>query len=356
MDALIVTANHTLELQDIQPPQPGQFEAMVKIIACGICSTTDSELVRGTMPFHNQYPCVLGHEAIGEVIAVGPKVTSFKMGDWVTRPVAIWPDTISDGLTSAWGGYAEFGVVRDQQAMAATGDYSMDDNYTALRQNVLPKSIGIKAAVLSIALAETLSCSRHLDLVGRSVCIAGTGIAGLSLILWTKMAGAKHIIVLGRREERLQLAKELGADDCINVREQSPVEGIFELCADGVDCFIEASGAPEQLQVAVRSICNGGTVAVYGVAPGGRYELDWTWLPTDIRIVQPPVEEQHARKAIVKLITEGKIPIDKLMTHQWPLAQFQEAFDAIHSGSVVKSMLTMNSISTNARRNFKLRN
>ena len=341
MQALIVTANHTLELQDIRPPQPGPFEALVKIIACGICSTTDLELIRGTQPFHNQYPCVLGHEGIGEVIEAGPKVTSFKKGDWVTRPVAIWPDTNSDGLTSAWGGYAEFGVVRDQQAMAAAGDHSMDDNYTALRQNVLPQSIGIKAAVLSIALAETLSCTRHLELAGRSVCIAGTGIAGLSLILWTKMAGAKHIIVLGRRKERLQLAKELGADDCINVREQSPAEGIHELCAGGVDCFIEASGAPEQLQVAARSIRNGGTVAVYGVAPDGRYDLDWTWLPTDIRIVQPPVEEQHARKEVVKLINEGKIPVDKLLTHQWPLAQFQEAFDAIHSGSVVKSMLTI---------------
>jgi threonine dehydrogenase-like Zn-dependent dehydrogenase len=341
MDALIVTANHTLELQDIRPPQPGPFEALVKIMACGICSTTDPELIRGTQPFHDQYPCVLGHEAIGEVIDVGSKVTSFKMGDWVTRPVAIWPDTSSEGLASAWGGYAEFGIVRDQQAMAAAGDHSVDDNYTALRQNVLPQSIGIKAAVLSIALAETLSCSRHLDLVGRSVCIAGTGVAGLSLILWSKLAGAKRIIVLGRRSERLQLAKELGADDCINVREQSPVEGIRELCAGGVDCFIEASGAIEQLQVAARSICNGGTVAVYGIAPDGHYDLDWTWLPTDIRIVQPPVEEHLARAEVVKLIIEGKIPVARFMTHSWPLAQFKEAFGAIHNGSVVKSMLTM---------------
>jgi threonine dehydrogenase-like Zn-dependent dehydrogenase len=341
MKALVVTSNYSLELWDIMPPHPGPFEALVKIIACGICSTTDSELIRGIQPFNSQYPCLLGHEALGEVIEVGPGVTNFKTGDLVTRPVAIWPDTSLDGLTSAWGGFAEFGLVRDHCAMAAAGDHSMDNNYTALRQNVLPQSIGTEAAVLSIALAETLSWSHHLELAGRNVCIAGTGIAGLSLILWSKLAGAKRIIVLGRRSERLELAKELGADDVVNVREQSTIEVVRELSGGGVDCFVEASGARGQLQVATRSIRNGGTVAVYGVAPNGRYDLDWTWLPTDIRIVQPPVEEHLAREAVVKLITDGKIPVAKFMTHSWPLAQFKEAFDAIHNGSVVKSMLTM---------------
>jgi threonine dehydrogenase-like Zn-dependent dehydrogenase len=341
MKALVVTANHSLELWDILPPHPGPFEALVKIIACGICSTTDSELIRGIQPFNSQYPCLLGHEAIGEVVEVGHRVANFKTGDLVTRAAAIWPDTSRDGLTSAWGGFAEFGLVRDYRAMAAAGDHSMDNNYTALRQNILPQSIGTEAAVLSIALAETLSWSHHLGLEGQSVCIAGTGIAGLSLILWAKLAGAKQIIILGRRSERLQLAKELGADYGINVQEQSTIEVIRELSAGGVDYFIEASGACGQLQVATRSIRHGGTVAVYGVAPNGRYDLDWNWLPSDIRIVQPPVEEHLAREEVVKLITGGKIPVAKFMTHSWPLAQFKEAFDAIRNGSAVKSMLTM---------------
>jgi threonine dehydrogenase-like Zn-dependent dehydrogenase len=137
------------------------------------------------------------------------------------------------------------------------------------------------------------------------------------------------------------MAKELGADYVINVSEQSTIEMIREFSGGGVDCFIEASGAQEQLKVATHSIRIGGTVAVYGIAPNGRYDLDWTWLPTDIRIVQPPVEEHMAREEVVKLITDGKIPVAKLMTHSWPLARFKEAFDAIHNGSVVKSMLTM---------------
>lgn len=130
---------------------------MVKILACGICSTTDSELIRGTQPYHDHYPCVLGHEAIGEIVEIGAGVTNFKPGDWVTRPTALFPGTMRDGLSSAWGGFAQLGVVRDQAAMCAAGDHSMGSDYTALRQNVVPREMGLQAAVLSIALAETLS-------------------------------------------------------------------------------------------------------------------------------------------------------------------------------------------------------
>jgi threonine dehydrogenase-like Zn-dependent dehydrogenase len=217
----------------------------------------------------------------------------------------------------------------------------MDQDYTALRQNVLPREIGLNAAVLSIALAETHSWSRRLELAGRSVCIAGTGIAGLSLVLWAKMAGAKRVIVLGRRAERLQLANELGADDSVYMRERAPIEMVTQLATGGVDVFLEASGAREQLEVAARSIRSGGTVAVYGVAPHGQYDLDWRWLPSDIRIVQPPAEEHLARLDVIKLIQDDKVPVAKLMTHRWPLTQYQEAFDAVRSGCVVKSMLTM---------------
>lgn len=341
MKALVVTSNHTLELRKIAPPQPGPFEALVKILACGICSTTDSELIRGTQPYHNQYPCLLGHEAIGAVIIIGEKVKNFKLGDWVTRPVGIQPGTTREGLTSAWGGFTEYGLVTDYKAMADAGDYSMSVDYTALRQNVLEEGqqIGLRASVLSIALSETFNWSQCLAMAGKTVCVNGTGIAGLSLTLWAKMAGAKQLIVLGRRTDRLRLARELGASDVVNSREQDAIEAVGSLSDGGVDFFIEATGAPSQMETAIRSLRGGGTLAVYGVAPNGCYELDWAWLPTDIRIMQHEPQEQLARADVVNLIAAGKIPVDKFMTHEWPLEKYQEAYDTVHTGQVVKSML-----------------
>jgi 2-desacetyl-2-hydroxyethyl bacteriochlorophyllide A dehydrogenase len=343
MKGLVVTPDHQLEMREITQPQPGPFEALVKILACGICSTTDSELIRGTQPNHRQYPCLLGHEGIGEVIEAGSEVKNFKPGDWVTRPVGILPGAVRDGLTSAWGGFSEYGLVTDVKAMAAAGDHSMDEDYTALRQNVLTdgRAVGLKASVLSIALAETKNWSDTLAMAGKTVCVNGTGIAGLSLTLWAKLAGAKQVIVLGRRTERLQLARELGADEVIQIRNLSEIEIVRSLSHGGVDFFIEATGARDQMQVAVRTLRSGGTVAVYGVAPNGSFHLDWTWFPADIRFTQHEPREQDARAEVTMLIREGKVPVEKLMTHQWPLHQFQDAFDAVAGGKVVKSMLLM---------------
>ena len=78
--------------------------ALVRIRACGICATTDRELIRGTQPYHKVYPCLLGHEGVGQVVEVGARVTSFAPGDWVTRPAGIFPGETRDGLASAWGG------------------------------------------------------------------------------------------------------------------------------------------------------------------------------------------------------------------------------------------------------------
>jgi threonine dehydrogenase-like Zn-dependent dehydrogenase len=341
--ALVVSEDHRLELRDIPQPKPGKFEALVKIKACGICSSTDSEIIRGTQPYHKGYPCLLGHEAIGEVISVGSGVKRFRPGDLVTRPVGIWPGTSRDGLISGWGGFAEFGIVRDKDAMANAGDASAADDYTALRQNVIPRGLTLSQAVGSIALAETLSWTRHLpDLQGSTVCVAGTGIAGLSIIFWCKFLGAKTVIVLGRRSERIGLSLGIGADHGVNIRERDSATAVKELTAGrGVDFFLEAAGQSDQLRVGCSLIRGGGTIAVYGVPSEGKYDLDWQWIPSDVRFLKPPAEEHLAYAEVANMILQHKIPIERLMSHQWPLAEFDAAFAAVHGGAVVKGMLVM---------------
>jgi threonine dehydrogenase-like Zn-dependent dehydrogenase len=314
----------------------------VKIKACGICSTTDTEIIRGTQPYHKGYPCLLGHEAIGEVISIGPNVKRFHPGDMVTRPVGIWPGASRDGLISGWGGFAEYGIVRDRQALADSGDTTANDDYTALRQNVVPKGLTVSEAIASIALAETLSWSRHLPaLAGKSICVAGTGIAGLSIVFWAKMLGAKNVIVLGRRKERIDLVRALGADHGVNIREQDAAPAVKQLTGGGADLFLEAAGHADQLRVGCSLLRPGGTIAVYGVPPAGKYDLDFQWLPSDIRFLKPPADEHLAFDEVAALVLQKKVPVSKLMTHHWPLSDFDTAFAAIARGEVVKGMLVM---------------
>lgn len=342
MKAIVVTAERKLELREIREPEPGPFEALVRIMGCGICSTTDSEIIRGTQPYHNAYPCILGHEAVGEVVAVGRSVRRFRRGDRVTRPVALWPGSIREDLASGWGGFAEYGIVRDRLAMADAGDDSMVSDYTALRQNVVPPGLEVPHAIAAIALAETLSWCRNLGgLEGATVCVAGTGIAGLSIAMWAKHLGAKRVVVLGRRDSRLELARQLGADDVINVTQQEPVAGARNLVQGGFDLFAEATGQADQLRVACGSIRVGGTVAVYGVAPHGVYDLKWSWLPAEVRLCQPAAEEHLAYGDVATMILARKVPIELFCTHRWPLAAFASAFESVWRGDVVKGVIEM---------------
>lgn len=176
---------------------------------------------------------------------------------------------------------------------------------------------------------------------GKCICVNGTGIAGLSLALWASIAGAKKVILLGRRAERLELGREFGADETVNVTSQPPVETVNALSQGGVDCFIEATGASSQMETALRSTRAGGTVAVYGVPPNGRYELDWTWLPREVKFTQHEPNEHLVRDEVIAFIADGKIPVEKLISHIWKFTDYQNAFQALKQGQVVKSLLVM---------------
>ncbi len=333
-----------LALRDIPAPKPGKYEALVRIRGCGLCATTDWEIIKGKQPFHDAYPAILGHEAVGEVVEAGAGVESFRPGDLVTRPVAIWPGETRDGLASGWGGFAEYGIVRDARAMARAGDPSLENDYTALRQRVVPAGMAVADAVLAISLAETASWFRHLPPVaGKRVAIGGTGIAGLGMVLWSLFAGAETVVVLGRRTVRLDLAKRLGATHGVDVTQgvsgDIPARVREANGGHGADLFLEAVGLPDQVEVGLSCLAPGGTVAIYGVPEGQRYSLAWGAGPGNARVAQYPAEEHLAYDWVARMIARGAIPASLLMTHRWTLAQYAEAFSAVADGSVVKGWI-----------------
>lgn len=338
MKGLVVTAGHALELREIADPRIGPYEALVRIRACGICGTTDRELIKGTQPYHAAYPCLLGHEAVGQVLETGTRVRSFRAGDWVTRPVGIWPGESRDGLSSAWGGFATLGVVRDRAAMQADGDASLAGDYTALRQNrIAAEGLDARAMVLAISLAETASWTWQLPaLGGATVVVAGTGIAGLSIALWAKLAGARRVIVLGRRPERLRQAEAIAADLALDTGDADWAARV----PAGVDVFCEAVGSPALLRQGVALLRPGGTAAVYGVAPRGE-AMQVEGLDQGRRLVVPEAREHLAYDAVLDLLRRRVIDADRFLTHRWPLAQAAEAFGCVASGAVLKGMLEM---------------
>lgn len=332
MKALVVIRPGVVELRDIPRPVPGLREALVKIDACGICSTTDRELIAGTQPYNNEYPAILGHESTGIVVETGPECRKYKVGDRVTRPAAIIAGDHRDGLASCWGGFAEYGLVREP-APGAWPDYQQD------RELVVDPRLSPEQASLAISLAETASWTWALPpLGGSSVVVSGTGCAGLTTALWCKLAGAR-VMVLGRRDSRLETARRIAADAVVNVKTCPDVPAaVRDWAPGGADVFCDACGAKDQIVLASRVCREGGLWARYAVEPPGGYDEPEGGAPGLRRLI-PEAREHIAYAWAADMLLRGAIRAEDFLTHTWPLEQFEDAFAAVARGEVVKGLL-----------------
>lgn len=332
MKSLVVPAAGQLEFAEIPRPTPGEYQALVRMEACGFCNSTDHKLVEGTMFWAPPFPIILGHESVGRVVEIGSKVTNLAVGDLVTRPIYIAPPGGCE-YAPASGGFAEYGVVHDLPAMLANGDRTLEDDYAALRQMVLPQGLSAVEGALAISLSETASVLAYLPNVRhKTVLVAGTGVVGLAFCLWLKMAGAR-VIVLGRREERLEKALAIGADLAVNTTEQDWLDQVRAATSSGhVEGMIEATGDAKLAKEMIELLATGGFASAYGVPPTGvDYPEPW---------VASRVEEHLSFHWVADLLRRGWIDSKAWISHQWPFAQALEGYEAVTSGKVFKGFVT----------------
>ena len=331
MKSVVVPQKGQLELAEIPIPAPGSYQALVRIECCGICGSTDWKIINGHMTWAKQYPLVLGHESVGRVVEVGANVRKFKVGDRVTRPV--YPADPDRGLYSAMGGFSEYGLVTDAVAMSADGDPSLLGDYTALRQNVVPAGLGAVEASLAISLSETASVLAGLpSLRNRTVIIAGTGIAGLSLTLWAKMAGAR-VVTLGRRGTRMAAARALGADATVDTTMDNWQAQVLKATGGLVDGVIEAIGDVAFSAMLLKFVKAGGFACAYGAPEDGQaYPTGWS---------VAPVEEHLAYGWVADMLKRGWVRSEWFATQIWPLDDAVKAFDFVRRGDIVKGFVLM---------------
>ncbi|MDA3961529.1 MAG: zinc-binding dehydrogenase [Planctomycetota bacterium] len=330
MRGLVVTEAGSCSWQDIAEPEVGPYDALVSIEACGVCSSTDRKLLDCRLGWQPKPPFVLGHEAVGRVTAVGDKVRNFALNDRVTRPVAWWPGTGPMGV--GIGGFAERGIVRDAHAMHADGDTSLDQDYLAQRQVVIPGELEPGTAALGITLAETASVMRHLGpLRGAQVAVADTGCVGLSFMRWAKLAGTR-VFGLGRRSERLDAGRHNGADLAIDTRDPDWSEQLAA-ASDGLDVVIDTTcdiGVCAGLSAARKP---DGRACAYGAPPDGHhYPPEWT---------TAVVEEHFAWPWIADLLVRGWIDPADFITHRYEREASVDVFDSIAKGEVIKAVVDL---------------
>ena len=345
MRAIVVPRPGEAQVAEVAEPVWGEHDALVRVLTCTLCSGTDRHIVDGSFP-GAVYPCLLGHETIGRVEAVGARVRHLKVGDLVLRPTAVRPGQTLSGYASFFGGFAEYGIATDARALiedAPAGQAAPLPAF-ARAQQVVPGDFPVEQAGAFITYKETLSAL--LDLGVRpnlSLLILGSGPVALSFILAAKRIGARPVIVTGRRPEALERAMAYGADATIDVTREDLVGRVRELTGGaGAAMAVEAIGSWVAFAQAVPALAAGGLIGIYGVAPErGRLTLDLSRRPAGltIRFIQPREEQVH--DWALEQMRLGLLDLAPQITHQLPFAEIGRALALLEARQAVKVVLRL---------------
>jgi threonine dehydrogenase-like Zn-dependent dehydrogenase len=314
-------------IRDIPEPVAGDYQVKVRVVAGSLCNSTDAKILHGE--FAGPPPAVLGHEAVGRIVELGPKVRNYKIGDYVIRPrIEAIP---SMGLKAAFGSFVEYGLATDAWAKAEDeGRARPWHDQTTAGPEWDPQTL-----VQTITLKETLSFLRNLGVsVGHSLLIFGTGPVGVSFALWGRCSGCDPVIVVGRRDEACRRAIEFGrATHAINNRTERVPDAVRRIIRGGVSHAIEAIGDNEVLRDCLDSLAPGGQVGVYGIAPKSQGA---SLLRTDPRVSPAGPCEAMVDREVLGLVRQGQIPAREFVSHELDYLECARGFELLASRQAFK--------------------
>lgn len=361
--AVLYEANTPLKIEEVELDDPQEGEILVKLEAVGVCHT-DLSFMKGDMPC--PVPIVVGHEGCGIVQKVGPGVTSVQPGDKVITMVSFScgkcrycaegrPTMCVENLMIMMmaelpffkgkrihkgdqymaqlfglGSFAEYCVVHERAAIKVRPDAPSD-------------VVCLMGCGVTTGLGSAINTAKVKP--GDSVVVYGVGGVGLAAVMGAKLAGAGNIIAVARSNNKLEMAKELGADHVINPKEVEDVPAkVKELTGGmGADAAIEAAGVAAVMQQAFASIHNGGICVIAGMAP----MMDTvTFMPFEFLLgktikgtVQGDIVASVDIPRFVDMYMAGKLPIDKLISKKFNLDQVNDAFAALENKEVLRSVI-----------------
>jgi (R,R)-butanediol dehydrogenase/meso-butanediol dehydrogenase/diacetyl reductase len=319
--ALRFYKKNDMRLEDIPEPSPKKGEVKIKVSYAGICGTDYEEFLYGPLwvsqdaphPLTGKKaPMVLGHEFSGRVAEVGDGVTKFKSGDKVAVYPMIYCGECSNckrgdyflcknigcvGL-SCDGGFEEYCVVPERNVFKVPDD--LPDEYAALAE---PTGFCINTIGLT-----------DMDM-GDDVAIFGAGTIGLLCQQIAKTKGCKNVYMVARNELRLKAAKQLGADEVIDITKDDYIEKIRQLTeGEGVDCVIEATGSNQVMNQIFNVVKSGGKITLAGVFAKNS-EIDLKNIVNFGRTIQGAVAHRpiHFETAL-KMLSDGRVNVKPLIT------------------------------------------
>jgi aryl-alcohol dehydrogenase len=361
--AAVMSALHApLEVEEVDVDAPRSGEVLVRVVATGVCHT-DALAREGDMPF--PAPGVLGHEGAGVVEAIGADVEGFVRGDHV---VIGWPwcgrcPSCLDGqprYCDLLGPLVVRGARADGSTAVRRADgsplhshffgqssfatYALTDARGLVRvpEDAPIELMGPLACGIGTGAGAVLNVLRPP--LGSSVVVYGAGAVGLAALMAARLTGATRIVAVDRHARRLELARELGATEVVDVSDGDPVEAVRDACGGPADFALECTGVVEVLRQASESIGMRGTCALIGGAPAGAgFTLDHQrtlWGKRVVGILGGEGRSSVLIGSLIELHRQGRFPYHRLVA-EFPLDEVEKAIAASASGEVVKPVLRM---------------
>ena len=357
-------AGTPLEIEDVLVAPPQSNEVLIKLVATGVCHT-DAFTLSGEDP-EGKFPVILGHEGGGIVEAIGPQVTNLSVGDHV---IPLYTPECGQCKFCMSGKTNLCQAIRNTQGQGVMPDgtsrfsskgktvyhfmgTSTFSEYTVLPEiavaKINPKAPLDKVCLLGCGITTGIGAVLNTAKVepGSTVAVFGLGGVGLSVVQGAVMAQASRILVIDINPSKFDIAKQLGATDCINPKDYSiPIqEVIVELTDGGVDYSFEAIGRTDTMRAALECCHKGwGESTIIGVAGAGQeistrpFQLvtGRTWKGSAFGGVKGRTELPD----YVEQYLKGDIIIDDFVTHEFPLEEINQAFDLMHHGSSIRSVI-----------------
>lgn len=341
MKALQFHGPNDMRLVDVPVPEPAPGEVLVQVSAAGICHTDLAVLRHSREAFSSgdaRFPLVPGHEWAGRVRAVGAGVTGLAPGDVVTGETGIGCGscrTCQKGAHNCCPHVVETGIVGRDGAMR---EYHLHPAAFVHRLGNIPPHEGALVEPASVAV---WACRRAQVRPGDRVAVCGGGSIGQLCLQAARAFGAELVMLTSRSQPKLDLALTLGASHVVNVDTEDLAARASDITqGDGFDVTLEAAGNAEALHDAVRITAPRGRVAVVGYAAEEPYGHSLARILGLELMVLGVRGSPGVWPETIRLVAEGKLRLGPLISHRFPLTEYQQAFElALRGGPDVLKVL-----------------
>ncbi len=339
MKAIKITTPGEIKIDEIEIPVLKENEALLKIKYCGICGA-DVASFTGNQPF-TTYPRIPGHEFSAEIAEIGENDKGLKVGDIVTaNPYFNCGECYScrRGIVNA---------CTDNQTMGVQRDGSFQQYVAMPIERIIPGK-GLSAKELALIEPFAISChalSRAKVNEGDKLLIMGAGPIGLFALIKAKAMGAK-VMIADMLNNRLELAKQYGADKTVNIKSENLADCAAEFTnGDMFDVTVEACGQPETFLNCIDFAATGANVILIGNGKRNTEFLHSVLLKKELNVFGSRNAFTKDFEELIDLVSSGKADVLKMVSGVYPMDKAIDAFNALanNDGSLAKLLIAIDS-------------